>query len=170
MGGRLLEPADERLGRALRAGALVAGAGVRGRGRGRLVLGRGRLVRGSGGGSGGGERLGLGRRKRDGIGGDRRRCHRLLGGRQGGEVSGEGGNRVRAERVGLLVGELPAVDRLVLVVDVDTGGLGPRRGLGVDLDALLGEEAADAAHQALALAKDDCVGAKVGTDLRDEIL
>ena len=66
---------------------------------------------------------------------------------------------------------VPAVHRLILVVDVDPRlrfALTP--GLGVDLYALLGEETAHAAHEALALAQDDGVGAELGADLGNQVL
>jgi hypothetical protein len=54
---------------------------------------------------------------------------------------------------------------LVIVIDVDPLGDG-----GLDLDAALREEPADAAHHPLPLAHDDRVGPELGTDLGHELL
>src|SRR5262249_24252748 len=90
----------------------------------------------------------------------------------GGAAAARGARRGRGRRGRgheVLDALVPAVDRLVLVIDIDLRHV-RRSGLGVDLDALLGEETSHAAHQALALAKDDRVGTELGTDLGDEIL
>src|SRR6202012_1984293 len=69
------------------------------------------------------------------------------------------GSRYFKNRFGLL-------DRRLLVVDVDPRATRAR----VDLDAALLEEAADAADQSLAAARDHRVGAEVGADPRQQHL
>ena len=186
--GSLLEARDERLGGALggEGGARSGGRGSRPRDAGIAASGAGIAASGAGIAASGAGIASLGARDRDlgsrrGVlrGRRQRRRHGLLRcrgggrgrgrGRQGrkldrGRIRGDGRGR-RVEQV--VVGEVvPPADGLVLVVDVDA----LRSRLGVDLDALLGEEAADAAHQALALAQDDRVGAELGADLGDQIL
>src|SRR5438552_2591868 len=151
------------LGRMIGCGATALAAAVAGGGNATGAAGPGAVTPGAG--PGALEASGPRAMERPRLAPTRAR-NRLVGdlaGLERGKLQGDLGTGVGVRVLDLL--EQALVD-LGLVVDVDA-----RLGrLGVDLNALLGEESADAAGQTLALAQDDRVGAQLLTDLRDQIL
>ena len=98
----------------------------------------------------------------------RRRCvviRRRSVGQRHGQIAGGRFGRELFELRGLALVFVVVFVLEVVCVDVDPGSR-----LRIDLDALLGEEAADAAHEPLALAQDDGVRAQFGPDSGNQLL